>query len=146
MLIVVIYFPFVSVADRSDDDGGSVLQRAAPHTPAQKFNELLGRSPPSQMDVQQRTPKTPCMCGVFLSSQINKGAGKQNQPVGYAALIHEHDDPAPCNALGVKACANKCLEIVSFLFDEAPNYNTFSDFMNLSFKCEYFIVCKTSFP
>lgn len=116
-----LYYRFVfSVADRSDDDddngGVDVLQKIAPsHTPAQKFNELLSRGPPSTDD-QQQTPKTPCVCGVFMSGQIGKGVSKLTQPTGYAVLEHEHGDSAPCNALGAKTCANKCLEIVSIFF------------------------------
>lgn len=58
--------------------------------------------------------RTPCVCGVFLSSQVAKGAAGK-QPTGHAALLHEHDEwTGPCNALGTKTCTNKCLEIVSW--------------------------------
>ncbi|VVC36444.1 Hypothetical protein CINCED_3A019087 [Cinara cedri] len=96
-----------SSSSSSTSDVGNVPQKAAAHIAPQKFNELLGQGAP--------TSKTPCMCGVFLSSQIGKGADKQSQPTGYAALVHEHDDPVPCNKLGAKNnnyCANKCLEII----------------------------------
>lgn len=72
---------------------------------------LLGGQPPQSSSSGH---KTPCVCGVFLSSQIPKGVGKQ--PTGYAALLHEQDEPAACNALGVKTCTNKCLEIVSVVY------------------------------
>ena len=102
-------------------------------TPAQKHNEMLqpvknyasqaaaaAAQPPQtllgngnkQQPSAASNAKTPCTCGVFLSSQISKGAASK-QPVGYAALMYEQEDPAPCNALGVKTCTNKCLEIVS---------------------------------
>jgi len=89
--------------------------------PVQKQNEMLNHVPAvkpaaapfpgSSSGAQSSTAKTPCICGVFLSSQITKGSKKQ--PTGYAALLHEQDEPASCNALGVKTCTNKCLEIVS---------------------------------
>jgi hypothetical protein len=53
----------------------------------------------------------PCMCGVFLSGQFVKG--RQDQPKGNAALLHEHTEPLPCNPYGNKQCTNKCLDLVS---------------------------------
>lgn len=98
----------VSFADQSD---GSIQKAVATAlTPTLKHNEMLNHAP-----IPKTIQKIPCTCGVFLSSQFTKGSGKQ--PNGYAALMHEHDDPASCNALGVKTCTNRCLEIVSILFE-----------------------------
>ncbi|XP_060849392.1 follicle cell protein 3C-1-like isoform X2 [Rhopalosiphum padi] len=104
-------------ADQSDAGG---VQRSA--MPGQKLNEMMNHAPAvkpvpflgSSSGAQSQpssTAKTPCICGVFLSSQITKVGNKQ--PTGYAALLHEQDESAPCNALGVKTCINKCLEIIA---------------------------------
>lgn len=84
--------------------------------PVQKHNGLLshhaavpGLQSGAESPSTSFNQKTPCTCGVFLSSQIVKG----KQPSGYAALMHEQDESTACNSLGVKACTNKCLEIVS---------------------------------
>lgn len=106
---------FFSVADYSD--GGTQRAAAAPLNPVQKLNDMINHAPGPSHTQSLSSQKTPCTCGVFLSSQISKGSSKQ--PIGYAALVHEQDEPAACNALGVKACTNKCLEIVSI----ASNYN-----------------------
>ncbi|XP_050438145.1 follicle cell protein 3C-1 [Adelges cooleyi] len=84
---------------------------------SRKLNDLLShgqnaqslQAPSSQVPVTATI--TPCTCGVFLSSQFTKGSGKQ--PSGYAALMHEQDEPATCNALGIKTCTNRCLDIIA---------------------------------
>ena len=102
-------------ADQSDVGGvqrsamsGQKLNEMMNHAPAVKPVQFLGSSSGAQ---PPSTAKTPCSCGVFLSSQITKVGNKQ--PTGYAALLHEQDEPAPCNAMGVKTCTNKCLEIIA---------------------------------
>lgn len=123
-------FAIVSFAEKSD--GGIQIRTSAAAasvlTPAQKHNEmqlnnnyepsaaqppqpLLGNS--KHQPLVASNVKTPCTCGVFLSSQISKGTGSSKQPAGYAALMYEQEEPATCNTLGVKTCTNKCLEIVS---------------------------------
>ncbi|CAI6362504.1 unnamed protein product [Macrosiphum euphorbiae] len=102
-------------ADQSD---GGDEQR-----PVQKLNEMLNHAPavkplPFAQSLSSSNTKTPCICGVFLSSQITKGSKKQ--PTGYAALLHEQDESAPCNALGVKTCTNKCLEIIAKHLPNSP--------------------------
>ncbi|XP_022160860.1 follicle cell protein 3C-1 [Myzus persicae] len=108
-------------ADQSD---GRDVQR-----PVQKQNEMLNHAPAVKplpfegsssgaQSLPSSTTKTPCICGVFLSSQITKGSKKQ--PTGYAALLHEQDEPASCNALGVKTCTNKCLEMIAKHLPNSP--------------------------
>lgn len=53
-----------------------------------------------------------CVCAIFLSGQFKKGS--KEQPKGYPALLHEHPDIVPCNAIGNKLCTSKCLDAVSF--------------------------------
>ncbi|CAH1736571.1 follicle cell protein 3C-1 [Aphis gossypii] len=113
-------------ADQSDV--GSVQRSAI--SPGQKLNEMINHAPPAvkpapflgssngAQSLPSSTPKTPCICGVFLSSQITKTGNKQ--PTGYAALLHEQDEPAPCNTLGVKTCTNKCLEIIAKHLPNSP--------------------------
>lgn len=114
----------ISFADLIDGD----VQRVA-LTPAQKFNEMLTHVPgaqplpmllPNNVELQQSLSdqKSPCVCGVFLSSQFTRGSGKQ--PVGSAALMHEYDEAFACNVLGVKTCTSKCLDIVSI--QHCPQY------------------------
>ncbi|EFN86386.1 Follicle cell protein 3C-1 [Harpegnathos saltator] len=51
-----------------------------------------------------------CVCAVFLSGQFKKGS--KEQPKGNPALLHEHPDSLPCNAMGNKLCTNKCLDAI----------------------------------
>lgn len=67
-----------------------------------------------QNDNTQSTSPT-CSCGVFLSGQFVKGSPKP--PEGNPAIVNELEDQFTCGTVGVKQCANKCLEGVSdFLY------------------------------
>ncbi|XP_050548953.1 follicle cell protein 3C-1 [Daktulosphaira vitifoliae] len=99
---------------------------AGEHKSTRKINDILSRNSgtlpqnkPNQTLPTSKVPVvTPCTCGVFLSSQFTKGSGKQ--PNGYATLMHEQDEPATCNALGIKTCTNKCLDIIAKYLPNSP--------------------------
>ncbi|XP_060871921.1 follicle cell protein 3C-1-like isoform X3 [Metopolophium dirhodum] len=117
MVSLAVALGSISPCFADQSDGGDEQK------PVQKLNEMLNHVPavkplPFAQSLSSSTTKTPCICGVFLSSQITKGSKKQ--PTGYAALLHEQDEPAPCNALGVKTCTNKCLEIIAKHLPNSP--------------------------
>ncbi|XP_025419992.1 follicle cell protein 3C-1 [Sipha flava] len=127
MFFSIITFGSISLCVSDYFDGGVLKAAAVALNPVQKLNDMINHvpgvqtlpgSPGSGHTQSMSNQKTPCTCGVFLSSQITKGSSKQ--PTGYAALVNEQDEPAACNALGVKACTNKCLEIIAKHLPNSP--------------------------
>ncbi|CAH0386321.1 unnamed protein product [Bemisia tabaci] len=60
-----------------------------------------------------------CDCGVFLTGSFTKGSSKQ--PTENPALEHECPEETACNAIGLKQCTNKCLDV---LVKHLPNSPT----------------------
>ncbi|XP_054731041.1 uncharacterized protein LOC129239525 [Anastrepha obliqua] len=64
----------------------------------------------STVGVTESERPVPCTCGVFLASQIKRGA--KEPPEGTPVITNELDRTFPCNQIGQKQCQTKCLEAI----------------------------------
>ncbi|XP_046392597.1 follicle cell protein 3C-1 isoform X2 [Ischnura elegans] len=74
------------------------------------MEKILGEDLPQNNTVQGEDLH-PCVCAVFLSSQLDESGGT---PKGEPFLQHSHEAPClPRGPVGIKICTNKCIEMAS---------------------------------
>ncbi|XP_073980228.1 follicle cell protein 3C [Rhodnius prolixus] len=86
----------------------------------EKIGNILNLLPPlPNFNLTSSNDKNavPCMCGVFLSGQFEKGSVPKESPI----FMHEHDEHFMCNAGGNKQCINKCLDVLVKYLANSPS-------------------------